>query len=280
MSAEGLPEIESVQNSEEINAIYFEWTPELVRLATSRCQIHPFWGPLTPAQEWPYYIYPSHVAFPDPADTHECLKWVGLSDEKIIQVESRFNEIYPDFQGPSCGYEEKFSSRGVNSVILPVLEKMVQEHYSMLDHLTSECEYTHEGYIKNGIQQGLSPEFAVFCGMHKDDPRCVDDPSLFEKDWFDTSVPEIITYFTTSFWHLLREFLTCKLINEGKAWSGDHGQWLIHEGENLIESKARVAGLDLKQLCERAFKEEKERGNRETRERDRQIDLEVAEAGG
>ena len=135
-----------------------------------------------------------------------------------------------------------------------------------------------EGYIKKGIQQGLRPEFAVFCGMHPDDPRCTDDPLLFQKDWFDRSAPEIITGFTKTFWDTVREFLACKLIHEEKAWSDDHGQWLVHEGEDLSQARARVNGLDLQELRERARKEECERLERERQEDQRQIELEIAEA--
>lgn len=134
----------SVKNSEEIEAIHFEWTPELVRLATSRRRIHPFLGPLKQTDwKWPYYIYRPDVVLPDPANTHECLKWVGLSDEKIIQVEQRFNELYPDFQAPVCGYDEYFSPTGHNSIVFPVLDKMVRVYQRMLDDWSSDHEYTH-----------------------------------------------------------------------------------------------------------------------------------------
>ena len=63
----------------------------------------------------------------------------------------------------------------------------------MLDHWTYDFEETHSeylpvstslserkltipakvGYIKKGIQQGLRPEFAIFCGLHKTDPRAI-----------------------------------------------------------------------------------------------------------
>ncbi|KAJ5595417.1 uncharacterized protein N7459_001625 [Penicillium hispanicum] len=268
----------SVKNSEEIEAIQFEWTPELVRLATSRCQLHPILGPLEQSNRWPYHSYRPDMALPDPADTRECLEWFGLSDEKIIEVEQKFNELYPDFPSPVCGYDEQFSSKGRNAVTFPALDTMVKVYYGMLDHWNSDYEYTHEGYIKKGIQQGLRPEFAVFCGMHKDDPRCIDDPLLFERDWFDTSPTEIITYFTSSFWETLKKFMTCQLVHDEKAWHDEHGYWLVHEGENIDQARERVHGLDLQQLREQATQEEDERTKRAAEERKRLIDLELAEA--
>lgn len=133
----------SVKNSAEIEAIPFEWTPELVRLSSSRWQIHPFFGPLEPSNEWPYYAFRPETPLPDPADTHECLKWFGLSDEKISEVQHKFDEVYPSLERPACGYEEKFSSRGFNSITFPQLDEMVNLYYRLLDHLTSDYEYTH-----------------------------------------------------------------------------------------------------------------------------------------
>lgn len=73
--------------SEEIKAINFEWTPELVKLGTSCGSIHPSIGLIEQSDGFLNYIYRPGMALPGPADTRECLKWVGLSDEKIIEVE-------------------------------------------------------------------------------------------------------------------------------------------------------------------------------------------------
>ncbi|KAK1148140.1 hypothetical protein N8T08_010779 [Aspergillus melleus] len=225
-----------IKNSEEIEAIPFTWTPELARLTIARGLIHPFLGPLEPADQFPYYIYRSDWALPDPADARECLKWVGLSDEKITQVEQKFDELHPDFRGPACGYDEKYTSggtpRGHNYIRFPRVEKMVKVFYGMVDQWTSDYEYTHEGYIKKAIQQGLRPEFAVFSGMHKDDPRCVDDPLLFERDWFDTAASSIVIDTVRSYWSKLSKFLLCKLFDEGKAWKDDDhsSEWSVSLG--------------------------------------------------
>ncbi|KAH8432803.1 uncharacterized protein LDX57_010432 [Aspergillus melleus] len=275
-----------IKNSEEIEAIPFTWTPELARLTISRGGIHPFLGPLEPSNEYPYYIFHPDWALPDPADTRECLKWVGLSDDKIIQVEQKFNELYPDYQGPVCGYDEKYTSGGTpggrNYIDFPVVARMVKVYYGMVDHWSSDHEYTHEGYIKKAIQQGLRPEFAVSCGMHKDDPRCVDDPLLFERDWFDTAASSIVVRMVRSHWDKLSKFLLCKLCDEGKAWRDDydHGlsEWLVHEGESMKQAKERVNNLDRQALCERAYKEEREKIKRESEEYRKRIEQEVAEA--
>jgi len=71
--------------SEEIKAIDFEWTPELVKLGTSRGSIHPSIGPIKQSDGFLNYIYRPGMALPDPADTRECLKWVVLSDEKDVE---------------------------------------------------------------------------------------------------------------------------------------------------------------------------------------------------
>ena len=113
--------------------------------------------------------------------------------------------------------------------------------------------------------------------MHKDDPWCVDDPMLYERDWFDTSATSIITFFT-SFWNILKKFLVCKLIEEKKAWSDEHGQWLVHEGESIDQAKARVNNLDLQELREQALKEEFERQVRDKQEQDKLVEFVFVEA--
>jgi len=114
--------------------------------------------------------------------------------------------------------------------------------------------------------------------MHKDDPRCIDDPLLFEREWFDISASSLVDDIADWFWRRLRDFLTCKLLHERKAWSDKHGHWLVHEVEDIDQAKARVSDLDLEQLRERADKELREKSTRKTQEEDRQTDLEVAEA--
>lgn len=109
----------------EENPIHFEWTPELVKIGTSRGDIHPSIGPHKFQKGYRDYTYRPSMTLPDPADTRECLKWVGLSDKKILEVERKFNELYPDFQAPSCGYDNKVSTEGFSDITFPWIEGMV-----------------------------------------------------------------------------------------------------------------------------------------------------------
>lgn len=84
----------------ETKAIQFEWTPELERIATSSGKIHPIIGSLELSDDYPFHTYQPHMALHDPADTRTCLWWIGLSTEKIDQVERKFAEKYPDSQDP------------------------------------------------------------------------------------------------------------------------------------------------------------------------------------
>ena len=112
------------QESDEIKAINFEWTPELVKIGTSDGSIHPSIGPVEQL-DFAEYVYHPGMALPDPADTQECLKWAGLSDEKSIEVIQKFKDIHPDYQGPSCGYDEEHTQTGINSITFPVIDKML-----------------------------------------------------------------------------------------------------------------------------------------------------------
>lgn len=129
--------------SEEIKTIDFEWTPELVKLGTSRDSIHPSIGPIEQSDGFLNYIYRPVMTLPDSADTRECLKWVGLSEEKIVEVEQNFSQLYPDYEAPSCGYDEEHSRNGLNSIIFPVINKMVDVFIKGLDTYTDDLEYTH-----------------------------------------------------------------------------------------------------------------------------------------
>ncbi|KAJ5680735.1 hypothetical protein N7536_011874 [Penicillium majusculum] len=107
------------RDTEENEPINFEWTPELVKIGTSRDDIHP------PRLGYQDCTYRPGMILPDPADTRECLRWVGLSDKKIIEVERKFNELYPDFQAPSCEYDNKVSTKGFSDITFPLIEGMV-----------------------------------------------------------------------------------------------------------------------------------------------------------
>ncbi|KAJ6133170.1 hypothetical protein N7471_008385 [Penicillium samsonianum] len=187
--------------TDEIKPINFEWTPELVKIGTSRGAIHPSIDPVKYENGLPNYK--PDMTLPDPADTRECLKWVGLSDKKIVEVERKFNDLYPDYQGPSCGYDEKHHRTGYNEITFAKIDKMLKIFIQGMHDDHDEFEYTHKGYIEKGIQLGLRPEFAIFCGLHEDDPRAIEDPRPFEENWFDLGPADI---------------MAAKLVHEGKAW--------------------------------------------------------------
>lgn len=230
----------------------------------------------------PTYIYRPGMALPDPADTRECMKFVGLSDEKIIEVEQRFNELCPDFRAPSCAYDEEHTRRGYNRIIFPVIQKMVDIYirdlypttgYNEQDYAYINMTYRNlliriESYIKKGIQLELRPNFAIFCGLHKDDPRAIDMPRLLKKGWFNKGPEDLVIDAIVPFWLDLQKFMEQKLIHDGKAWSDDHGQWLIHEGETMDQAKARVDDRERQRLREEAIK--KFEAEREQKKRNEQ----------
>ncbi|KGO74623.1 hypothetical protein PITC_002680 [Penicillium italicum] len=71
-------------------------------------------------------------------------------------------------------------------------------------------------------------------------PELLKPPRFFEKTWFSLGPADIMTDTLISFWMKLEEFMTAKLLYEGKAWSYRHEIWLAHEGENIDQAKARV----------------------------------------
>ncbi|KAJ5521553.1 hypothetical protein N7527_005668 [Penicillium freii] len=170
----------------EANPIHFEWTPELVKIGTSRGDIHPSIGPHKFQKGYRDYTY------------------------------------RPNFQAPSCGYDNKVSTEGFSDITFPWIEGMVDLFIrGVQDDKEDDYDYTtHKGYIEKGIQLGLRPEFAIFCGLHETDPRAIDEPYLFEELWFTIKSPHsAIDETIIPFWMQLKEFMGSKLLYEGKAWS-------------------------------------------------------------
>ncbi|KAJ5738745.1 hypothetical protein N7493_001900 [Penicillium malachiteum] len=128
-------------------SIKFEWTPELVKIGTSRGAIHPSIGPLEISNGLAEcnLKYRPGMILPDPADTRECLKWVGLSDQKIIEVEHKFNDLFPEYQEPKCGYDEKYQAygRGYNEIRFPLIDRMLKLFIQGMHDDHKEFEYTH-----------------------------------------------------------------------------------------------------------------------------------------
>jgi hypothetical protein len=77
---------------------------------------------------------------------------------------------------------------------------------SWYDIRLSANQINIEAYIEKGIQLGLRPEFAIFCGLHKDDPRAIAEPHLFEELWFIIKSPaDLIEDTIIPFWMYFKE---------------------------------------------------------------------------
>ncbi|OQE37863.1 hypothetical protein PENCOP_c009G03634 [Penicillium coprophilum] len=239
--------------SEEYKDFKFECIPELVKIGTSRGAIHPSIGPIELQGQFSDCVYRPGMALPDPADTVECLEWIGLSDRKIVEVNQRFHELYPQYQAPKCGYDEKHHQNGQIPITFPLLDKMVDVCIKGLHLCIEDFEYTHEGYIKRGIQQGLRPQFAIFCGLHEDDSRDLRDPDLSKEKWFNKDPDELIANCIIPFWVELQMFMVLRLVHEDEAWKDHHGHWLVHEGQSLDEAKARLDDAERQRLREEAI---------------------------
>ncbi|KAJ5801078.1 uncharacterized protein N7518_003146 [Penicillium psychrosexuale] len=253
------PELgDQTEHDTEIKPINFEWTPELVKLATAQGLIHPSLGLVEFDRGLADCKYRPGMTIPDPADTRECLRWVGLSDKKIIEMEQKFDDLY---QGPSRGYDEKFQqhARAYNDITFPQIERILNMFIQDMQDNHDEFEHTHKAYIEHGIKLGLRPEFAVFCGLHETDSRAIDWPCLFNKDWFYRSPATIMSENLLSFWLPLKEFMRSRLLYEGKAWTDRDGMWLVHEGESMDKAKARVDDRERQRLKEQAIKEKEEK---------------------
>ncbi|KAJ5711279.1 hypothetical protein N7488_005435 [Penicillium malachiteum] len=223
------------------SSIKFEWTPELVKLAPLKER---YTHPLGPSRSPTYR--PGMILL-DPADTRECLQWVGLSDQKIIEIEHKSNDLFPECQVPTCGCDEKYQAygRGYNEITFPLIDNMLKLFIQI-------------GYIKKDIQLGLRPEFAIFCGLHKDDPRALEDPDLPEARWFCLGPADIMSDTLVSFWGELKEFMVTKLLYDGKAWKDRYGIWLVREGEDMDQAKARIDDKERERLKEQAMEEKKQ----------------------
>ncbi|KAJ5725456.1 uncharacterized protein N7483_006813 [Penicillium malachiteum] len=252
----------------ETTSIKFEWTPELVKIGTSRGAIHPSIGPLEISNGLPECKYRPDMTLPDPADTCECLKWVGLSDQKIIEFEQKFNDLFPKCQAPKCGYDEKYQAygRGFNEITFPSIDSMLRLFIQGMGDDHEEFQYTHS----------FRPEFAIFCGLHKDDPRALEDPDLFEKTWFRLGPADIMGDTLISFWGQLKEFMVTRLLYEGKAWKDRYGIWLLREGEDMDQAKARMNEKERERLREQAREEKKADLARQKQERDREYAEDMA----
>ena len=133
----------SERDTEETQHINFEWTPELVKIGTSRGTIRPSIGPIPHPNGFADCNYRPGMTLPDPSDTQECLRWVGLADKKVIELEQKFNELYPDFQAPRCGYDNEVSCKGISHITFPLIEKMVDLFIQETYDDKEAVEHTH-----------------------------------------------------------------------------------------------------------------------------------------
>lgn len=78
------------------------------------------------------------------------------------------------------------------------------------------CIIILEGYVKKAIQRGLRPEFAIFCGLHEEDPRAKQDPRHLT-EWFSKDPMHYIESRVGRFALLLMKLMRDKLIYEGKV---------------------------------------------------------------
>lgn len=102
---------------------------------------------------------------------------------------------------------------------------------------TTDSRDFAEGYIKKGVQQGLRPEFAIWCGLHEDDPREKEKQSwTFKPNWYKHSPMYYVDEVFTSQYSQLRLLWNEKLIADGKVKKTEHGTVLV---ENQDE-KGRV----------------------------------------
>lgn len=134
--------------------------------------------------------------------------------------------------------------------------------FSSCDTWFSADQLNIEAFIEKGIQLGLRLEFAIFCGLHKDDPRAIENPYLFEKDWFWMGPASIMTDTLISFWRGVEKCMVSKLLYDGKAFTCD-GTWVVREGETIDQAKARVDDRERERLREQAEKEYKAERERE-----------------
>lgn len=131
-----------VQLSEEAQAINFEWTPELVKIATSG-NIHPSAGTILYDRGFPKSEYRSDLVLPDPDDALECLKAAGLSDEKATEVEQNYSETHPHYRELRHLYSEEHTSSGQNRITFPVVSEMLELYLKDLPYYSDDHEDTH-----------------------------------------------------------------------------------------------------------------------------------------
>ncbi|KAJ5120883.1 uncharacterized protein N7515_010271, partial [Penicillium bovifimosum] len=163
---------------------------------------------------------------------------------------------------PANKNAEKYHRTGYTEIIFPKVEKTLDMFIQGMHDDHDEVEETHKAFIEKGIHLGLRLEFAIFCELHKDDPRAIENPYLFEKDWFWMGPESILIDTLISFWRGVEKCMVSKLSYDGKAFTCD-GTWVVREGETMDQAKARVNNRERERLREQAEKEYKAERERE-----------------
>lgn len=207
--------------SPEMKAMEFEWTPRLKEIFAWGPAVHPYLGPQYAREEYPFEQYEPGMPLPDPTDYFTFLQWCGLRDEMIHEVAEKYHEENKDQVVPSCGYITKLEPAGFHNIHFPVLEGMVSTYSKMLAVRDWDYEESYEGYVKKAIQRGLKPEFAIFCGLHEEDPRAKQDPRHLT-GWFTEDPMYYMDERVGGQALMLMRLMRAKLIYEGKVKVDKH----------------------------------------------------------
>ncbi|KAJ5515718.1 hypothetical protein N7527_007278 [Penicillium freii] len=94
-------------------------------------------------------------------------------------------------------------------------------------------------------------KFAIFCGLYKDDPRAIENPYLFEKDWFWIGLASIMTDTLISFWRGVEKCMMSKLLYDGKAFTVDDRERkrLREQAEKEYKAEREREKEGLEKLC-------------------------------
>ncbi|KAJ5154435.1 uncharacterized protein N7500_009874 [Penicillium coprophilum] len=217
-------------------------------------------------------VQPEHKSDPEHKDYSECVpKEIGLVGTSCGAIHPVIGPLESHGGYAKCEYRPVMALPGPADMQFPIrkpsscnkdLMNYIQiiKHHPVVDVTmrlsvrTFVVSHSFWAYIEKGIQLGLRPDFVIFCGLRKVNPRAITEPYLFEELWFTIKDPaDLIDDIIILFWLQLRESIETKLVYEGKAWSSD-GRWVVCEGETIDQAKARVDDKERQRLKEQAIK--------------------------
>lgn len=142
--------VDGTELSQEMQAMKFEWTPQLKEILAQGPKIHPYIGPGYERGNPVYQEYKPGMPLPDPADPSMFLQWCGLNDETIRKLSDNFFEEKKDLiaQTPNRGYISKWIPAGWHKIHFPVLEGLVDTYVRSLGKLDFDFE---ESYGKEAL---------------------------------------------------------------------------------------------------------------------------------